>query len=241
MNKTKIQWTDKTWNPVTGCTQISPGCDNCYALQLAERFRGSPAFPQGFDLQLRPKKLDAPIRLKVASKIFVNSMSDLFHRDVPDEYISRVWDTMMQADHHIYQVLTKRTHRMAHKIKSLGLPTPEHIWLGTSVENQELATSRLPALISIPAPVRFVSAEPLLGPVSLVEWLDDLQWVIVGGESGPNRRPMNYDWARSLRDQCAMRHVPFFYKQGNASRPGQDEALDGQVYHEFPAHALEAA
>ena len=230
----KIEWTDATWNPVTGCTKVSPGCDHCYASAIAERYRGRVNFPNGFEVQLRPHRLREPTKWKTARRIFVNSMSDLFHRDIPDDYLAAVWETMLQVDRHVYQVLTKRPHRMAHKIASLGLPTPRHIWLGTSVENQRFADSRIPALTSIGAPVRFISAEPLLGPLDLEPWTEELSWVIVGGESGPSRRPMNYDWARSLRNQCLAAGVPFFYKQGNAFRSGQDRVLDGRAWDEYP-------
>ena len=186
MKNSKIEWTDATWNPVTGCSQVSPGCDNCYALQIAERKRGTRAFPVGFDVQLRPHKLLDPLRWKKPARIFVNSMSDLFHRDIPKDHLVQIWDTMVMADWHIYQILTKRPHRAAHLIGELELPLPEHIWIGTSVENQVFADNRIPALLSIEAPVRWLSCEPLLGPLSLAPWLahGGIQWVIDGGESG---------------------------------------------------------
>ena len=240
-DNSKIAWTQSTWNPVTGCTEISPGCDNCYAKTLAEKRRGTPAFPVGFDLQLRPHKLDDPLKWREPRMIFVNSMSDLFHRGIPDEYLMRVWDRMVRADRHTFQVLTKRAHRMEHKIRTLELPTPPHIWLGVSAENQAMADSRIPALLRIPAPVRFVSAEPLLGPLDLTRymWLASvsplgIHWCIVGGESGPGRRPMEYGWVRDLRDQCLLHDVAFFFKQGNGFRPGEDRQLDGRTWDEFP-------
>ena len=229
-----ISWTTHTWNPVTGCTQVSPGCDHCYALRIAERFRGGKAWPNGFDVTLRPRRLQEPLQWRDPAYVFVNSMSDLFHKDIPDDYLRQVWDVVLQADHHTYQVLTKRAHRMAHKIRSLSLALPDHIWLGVSAEDQRMADSRIPSLLDVPAAVRWVSAEPLLGPVDLGRYLDGLDWVVVGGESGPGRRPMDYDWARTLRDQCAQSAVPFFYKQGNNHRPGQDSELDGQVHQEMP-------
>ncbi len=237
-DKSKIEWTDATWNPVTGCTKVSPGCDNCYAERIAEQRRGTKAFPIGFDLQLRPHKLREPSKWKEPRRVFVNSMSDLFHRGVPDAYLRQVWETMIEVDHHIYEVLTKRPHRMAHKVRELGLETAPHIWLGTSIESQRWADNRLPALVSIGCPgdagVRFVSAEPLLGPLDLTPWLDSLVWVIPGGESGPGRRPMEYDWARGLRDQCQDAGTAFFYKQGNAYRSGSDRYLDGRIWDELP-------
>ena len=229
-----IAWTTHTWNPVTGCTQVSPGCDNCYALAIAERFRGGKAWPNGFDVTLRPHRLDEPLRWRDPAYVFVNSMSDLFHKNIPDDYLRQVWDVMLRADQHTYQVLTKRAHRMVHKIRTLSLPLPDHIWLGVSAEDQRMADSRIPPLLELPAAVRWVSAEPLLRPVDLGEYIEGLDWVVVGGESGPGRRPMDYAWARSLRDQCRDSGVPFFYKQGNALRPGQDDELDGRIHQEMP-------
>lgn len=237
MKGTKIEWTDNTWNPTTGCSQVSPGCDNCYALKIAEQKRGTLAFPSGFDVTLRPHKLNDPLKWKTPSKIFVNSMSDLFHRDIPTSYIERVWDTMLKADWHIYQVLTKRTHRMAHIIRELELPCPEHIWLGTSVETQKFADSRIPALLETPAPVKFLSCEPLLGPLDLTDYLPRLQWVIDGGESGPGRRPADPDWFRVIRDQCNDFGVAYLHKQGNAFRSGNDRYLDGRTWDEYPETA----
>ena len=234
MKTTKIRWTTHTWNPVTGCTQVSPGCDNCYALKIAENKRGTLAFPNGFDIQLRTHKVRDPIKWKKPARIFVNSMSDLFHKDIPDLYLADIWRTMLEADHHTYQILTKRAHRMAHTIERLKLPVPPHIWLGISAENQKFADSRIPALASIDCETRFISAEPLLGPIDLTAWIDDLHWVIVGGESGGGRRPMDYDWARSIRDQCADTKTAFFYKQGNHYRSDRDKELDGLTYDEYP-------
>ena len=235
MRGTKIEWTETTWNPVTGCTQVSPGCDHCYALTIAESRRGSAAFPVGFDVQLRPHKLADPLKWKTPARIFVNSMSDLFHRDIPDDYIARIWDTMMKADWHVYQILTKRAHRMAHKIQTLGLPTPPHIWLGVSTENQVMADSRIPALLSIGSARPWISAEPLLGPVDVTAYLNDLCWVVDGGESGDGRRPADYDWFRSLRDQCQEAGTPYFHKQGNHRFSGKDRDLDGRTWDEYPA------
>ena len=161
-------------------------------------------------------------------------MSDLFHRDIPDDYLRQVWDLMLRADHHTYQALTKRAHRMVHKVRTLQLPTPPHIWLGVSEENQQMADSRIPPLLGLPAAVRWVSAEPLLGPIDLERYIDRLQWVVVGGESGPGRRPMEYQWARDFRDQCKNAGLAFFYKQGNGLRPGEDAQLDGHVHQQMP-------
>src|SRR5207302_7904853 len=200
-DKSAIEWTDATWNPVTGCTQISPGCDHCYALTLAERFRGVSGHPyeQGFDLKLWPERLNLPLTWKTPRRIFVNSMSDLFHGDVPDAYIRAVFDLMAKADWHVFQVLTKRPKRMAELAPTLQWPV--HIWAGTSVELDGYTWRSNSYLRRVPATVRFVSAEPLLGPLPSLQ-LDHLNWLITGGESGLGNRPCNPDWVRDLRDRC---------------------------------------
>ena len=274
---TGIEWTQATWNPVTGCTKLSPaspGCEHCYAATFAERFRGTPGhyFERGFDVQLRPDKLDLPLRWRRPRRIFVNSMSDLFHDSIPDEYIARVWAVMAFAHRHTFQILTKRHGRMRSLLSSdrfLDLfdreycaipdwnerwPDPDYVpgdrvthlgdgpltnvWGGVSVENQAAAELRIPALMKTPLAVRIISAEPLLGPVDLGRWtrphsaecltnedlwcscdrgLDGyLDWVIVGGESGPGARPMHPAWARSLRDQCVEAGVPYLFKQAGS-------------------------
>ena len=168
----KIEWTDSTWNPTSGCTEVSPGCDHCYAKTLAERWRGGPAFPVGFDFMVRSKRLREPVRWKEPRRVFVNSMSDLFHIEMPPDHLRQVWDVMVdEAPRHIYQILTKRPHRAKVLIESLGLDLAPNIWIGTSVENQKFADNRIPALLEIPAAFRFLSCEPLLGPVDLSEWL----------------------------------------------------------------------
>jgi protein gp37 len=229
-----IEWTDATWNPVTGCTQVSPGCDHCYALAFAERFRGVPNHPyeQGFDLRLWPERLELPLRWKKPRRIFVNSMSDLFHADVPDEFVRAVFDTMVRADQHIYQVLTKRPQRLARLASSL--PWPDHIWAGVSVESNAYAW-RADFLRRVPAAVRFISAEPLLGPINDLD-LDGIHWVITGGESGPAHRPCNPDWVREARDRCLSAEVAYFHKQwgGRTSKIGGRE-LDGRTWDQMPA------
>ena len=227
----RIEWTQETWNPVTGCTKVSPGCEHCYAERFSERFRGVPGHPyeMGFDLTLRPERLDQPLRWKMPRRVFVNSMSDLFHEDVPDEFIDRVFVVMSITRRHTFQVLTKRAERMrdycsspatvgrivtdslelldgidddvshhhAHfsaitdGLRCIRLP---NVWLGVSVEDQKRADERIPLLLDTPAAVRFVSAEPLLGPIDFGRTLNEIDWVIVGGESGPGARPMNPDW-----------------------------------------------
>jgi len=208
-----IEWTEATWNPVTGCTKVSPGCAHCYAETFAERFRGVPGHPyeRGFDLQLRPERLSQPLEWKRPRLIFVNSMSDLFHPDVPLEFIQSVFDTMSRADWHTFQVLTKRSQRLAELAPAL--PWPDNVWMGVSVENQRW-TSRIDDLRKVQAAIRFLSCEPLLGPLSLD--LTDIHWVIVGGESGRRARRMKPEWARSIREQCIRVNVPFFFKQWGA-------------------------
>jgi len=237
-DNTGIEWTDATWNPVTGCDEVSPGCDHCYAKTLAERFRGTPGhyFENGFDVQLRPERLDQPIRWKRPRMIFVNSMSDLFHKDVPDEFILGVFAVMAEAKQHTFQVLTKRHGRMRslltawqERIPWLAEPLP-NVWLGVSVEDQQRADLRVPALLDTPAAVRWISAEPLLGSVdifasSAIDREPGLDWVVVGGESGKGARPMHPNWARSLRDQCAAAGVPFLFKQWGEWLV--DEYIDG--------------
>ena len=232
----RIRWTGHSWNPVTGCTQVSPGCDNCYALVLAERFRGARAYPQGFDITLRPNKLHQPMTWKTPARIFVNSMSDLFHRGIPDDYLVEIWDIMLRADHHVYQILTKRPHRMQHKIRDLGLALPPHIWLGTSVESQRFAENRIPPLLEAGSAFPWISAEPLLERLDLTPWLDNLAWLVVGGESGAGRREFDHDWARDLLAQCRRFGVPFFFKQGASLKPDQDKLLDGVQYDEYPEY-----
>jgi protein gp37 len=232
-----IEWTDATWNPVTGCTQVTAGCDHCYALAFAERFRGVPNHPyeQGFDLRLWPDRLELPFRWRKPRRIFVNSMSDLFHADVPEDFIRRVFDTMVEADHHIYQVLTKRPQRLAKLAPSL--PWPDHVWVGVSIESNDVAW-RADFLRKVPAAVRFISAEPLLGPIDQVK-LDGIHWVITGGESGLRHRPCDPDWVREARDHCLSCNVAYFHKQwgGRTSKSGGRE-LDGRTWDEMPTVAL---
>lgn len=228
-----IEWTDATWNPVTGCTQVSAGCDHCYALTFAERFRGVPNHPyeQGFDLRLWPERLALPLTWRKPRRIFVNSMSDLFHADVPDDFVRSVFDTMVRADWHIYQILTKRPQRLARLAKSL--PWPDHIWVGVSIESNEVVW-RANFLRRVPAAVRFISAEPLIGPIDQLN-LDGIHWLITGGESGVGHRPCDPDWVREARDHCLAEDVAYFHKQwgGRTSKIGGRE-LDGRTWDEMP-------
>jgi protein gp37 len=243
---TTIEWTDATWNPVTGCTEVSPGCDRCYAKTFAERWRGTPGhyFERGFDVQLREDKLTLPWRWKKPRRIFVNSMSDLFHDSVPDEFIARVFGVMALAGQHTFQLLTKRHARMrsllsdpdrlarldpgylGHWIRD-GLWPLRNVWLGVSVENQQWADIRVRALLDTPAAVRWLSCEPLLGPIDLHITTtpfdrSPIDWVVAGGESGPGARPVDPNWLRGIRDYCIWKGVPFLFKQwGNWAPAGQ--------------------
>jgi protein gp37 len=237
-DRSRIEWTDATWNPVRGCTKVSPGCAHCYAETFAERFRGVPGHPfeQGFDLRLVPEKLTDPLKWVASRRIFVNSMSDLFHEDVPDEYIERVASVMLKANWHVFQVLTKRASRMVHLLNGrlAGAAAQPHIWWGVSVENRRVGIPRIDSLRSANAAVRFLSVEPLLEDLGSVN-LRGIDWVIVGGESGPSSRPMDPRWVRNLRDQCSRAAVPFFFKQWGGTRKSQaGRRLDGRVHSAFP-------
>lgn len=239
---TKIEWTDATWNPVTGCTKVGPGCDHCYAERFAERWRGIEGHPyeQGFDLRLWPERIGQPLRWRKPRLVFVNSMSDLFHKRVPAAFIDAVFDTMELADQHVYQILTKRSSLMARYVNKRyrERSVPEHIWLGVSIEDRE-HLARLAHLQRANATIRFISFEPLLGPIGTIN-LDGIAWAIVGGESGPKARPMDADWARQLRDQCIAQDVAFFFKQWGGARPKSGgRLLDGEVWDGFPIHKLD--
>ena len=237
--RSTIEWTETTWNPVTGCTKVSPGCAHCYAETFAERFRGVPGHPyeRGFDLQLRRERLQQPLTWRQPRMIFVNSMSDLFHEDVPEEYIRQVFSVMRKANWHSFQILTKRAERLAELAPRLRWPRT--VWMGVSVENQRW-TSRIDDLRRVPAKVRFLSCEPLLGPLKLD--LHGIHWVIVGGESGPRARRMNPDWVRDIRRQCEAAGAAFFFKQWGAhneagERVGKGKAgrlLDGRLWGQLP-------
>ncbi len=234
-----IEWTDATWNPVRGCTKISPGCKHCYAETFAERWRGIPGHPyeQGFDLRLVPDKLSEPLKWGKSRMIFVNSMSDLFHEAVADDYIRAVFQVMSLADWHVYQVLTKRAKRLRQLSRRLDRAhvEAEHIWLGVSVEDRKYGVPRIDALREARAGVRFLSIEPLLEDIGEID-LSGIDWVIVGGESGPGARPMQEDWVLSIRDQCSDFGVPFFFKQwGGVRKKLTGRTLLGQTYDEFPA------
>lgn len=234
-----IEWTETTWNPVTGCTKITRGCDNCYAERLAERFRGALGHPfeNGFDLTLRPERISQPLSWKRSRMVFVNSMSDLFHKDIPKEFIDSVFDTMESADRHIFQILTKRSPLMRDYLRHRYGPNlaPRHIWCGVSVEDDK-ATARIRHLKDSPVSTRFLSIEPLLGPIGDVD-LEGISWVIVGGESGPNARPMDAGWVIEVQRSCERQNVPFFFKQWGGRTPKSGgRLLRGIEHNAFPAY-----
>ncbi len=240
-NKSAIEWTDATWNPVTGCTKITRGCDNCYAERFAERFRGTPGHPyeHGFDLNLRWDRLTQPLSWKRPRRIFVNSMSDLFHKNIPTAFIDRVFGTMEAADWHVFQVLTKRSALMKDYLQERygQSPAPRHIWCGVSVEDQ-MATARVRHLQMSPVQVRFLSIEPLLGPVGKLD-LEGISWVIVGGESGPNARPMEPRWVLDIRDLCKQNGVDFFFKQWGGMTPkAGGRRLEGTEHNAMPVYPI---
>lgn len=231
--KSSIEWTESTWNPVTGCTKISPGCKHCYAERMSKRLQamGQPNYANAFRLTLQPHVLELPLRWRKPQRIFVNSMSDLFHKDVPLQYIQRVFDVMRDAHWHQFQVLTKRADRLA-KVAAT-LPWPPNVWMGVSVESQEY-TGRVADLTSTAAAVKFLSVEPLLGPIYDLD-LVGIDWVIVGGESGPGARPMDAEWVRGIRRLCAAQKVPFFFKQwGGVNKKRTGRLLDDREYNEYP-------
>lgn len=237
-SQSSIEWTDATWNPVRGCTKISPGCKHCYAETFAERFRGVKGHPyeQGFDLRLVPEKLAEPLRWRSPKMIFVNSMSDLFHDQVPDEYIVAVAKVMTAAKWHTFQVLTKRAKRLRQLLGThLAFASNQpHIWWGVSVENKKHGLPRIDHLRSAPAAIRFLSVEPLLEDLGKLD-LSNIDWVIAGGESGPGARPVNRNWLVSIRDQCFAAGVPFFFKQwGGVRKSKSGRELDGRTYDEYP-------
>ncbi len=237
-DRSRIEWTDATWNPVRGCTKISPGCKHCYAETFAERFRGVPGHPfeQGFDLRLVPEKLAQPLLWRSPRRIFVNSMSDLFHPEVPTAYIAEVGRVMREANWHAYQVLTKRHDRMRDLLNGqlAWLGRLSNIWFGVSVENRRYGLPRIEALRSSRVSLRFLSIEPLLEDLGLID-LRGIDWVIVGGESGVGHRSMAAEWARRIRDQCLYAGIPFFFKQWGGRTPkANGRQLDGRIWSQLP-------
>jgi protein gp37 len=239
-DRSAIEWTEATWNPVTGCDQVSPGCAHCYAKTFAERWRGVPGHPyeQGFDLRVWPERLAHPQKWRRPRMIFVNSMSDLFHERITDRFIEEVFSAMCDADWHTFQILTKRPERLAEMADSL--PWPPHVWMGVSIENRRFV-HRADLLREVPAAVRFISAEPLLGPLEGLD-LSDIHWLIAGGESGPRSRPPRLDWIRELRDRCDQEEVAFFFKQWGGRTPkAGGRLLDGVEHSHMPTIALTPA
>ena len=247
-DKSTIEWTEATWNPTTGCDRTSPGCDNCYALTLSKRLKamGQPKYQNdgdpdssgpGFGLTVHPEALKIPARWRSPRVVFVNSMSDLFHPSVPDDFIGEVFDVMLGTPRHTYQILTKRAQRLA--ALAPELPWPTNVWMGVSIETQRYAF-RLAHLRRVPAAVRFLSVEPLLGPVELD--FDGVDWCIVGGESGKGHRPVDEAWIRSIRDGCVSAGVPFFFKQwGGASPKAGGRSLEGRTWEEMPTAKVRLA
>ncbi|MCI1696777.1 DUF5131 family protein [Aneurinibacillus aneurinilyticus] len=228
-----IEWTEATWNPVTGCTKISDGCKHCYAATMAKRLHamGNPRYTNGFNITLHPDLIETPLKWKKPRRIFVNSMSDMFHKDIPLEFIKRVFETMEKASWHTFQVLTKRSEYLIEIAPHL--PWPPNVWMGVSVENEKVMY-RIDDLRKVPANVRFLSCEPLIGPLEKLN-LTDIHWVIAGGESGPGARPMEADWVRSIRNQCQQQQVAFFFKQwGGVQKHRTGRILDNKTYDEYP-------
>lgn len=238
-DRTAIEWTEATWNPVTGCDQVSPGCAHCYAKTFAERWTGITGHPyeQGFALKLWPERLAQPLRWRRPRTIFVNSMSDLFHERIPDDFVRDVFEIMVEAEHHTFQVLTKRHGRMLDL--AAHLPWPPNVWMGVSIENRRFV-HRADYLREVPAAVRFISAEPLLGPLEGLD-LTEIDWLIAGGESGPHHRPIRPEWVRDLRDRCTEEDVAFFFKQwGGVRSKSGGRLLDGRQWSEVPEVAAVA-
>lgn len=253
-DRTGIEWTDATWNPATGCTKVSAGCDNCYAERLATRLledtyqRKLPVVDtpenrsDSFAVRVWPERLPVPGNWTEPRRVFVNSMSDLFHKDIPELFVRRCFETMLRVDWHVYQILTKRPARAASFVNEKhadlfgSMELPEHIWIGTSIENQEV-DYRVRHLLKVKASVRFLSCEPLIGPLDLsgTGFKEGIDWVIVGGESGPGHRPMEPEWARSIREECRAADVAFFFKQWGGRTPkANGRELDGREWNEMP-------
>ena len=234
-SNSKIEWTNSTWSPLTGCDKISPGCKNCYAEKMALRLQamGQKKYSNGFKLALHEEALSIPLKWKKSKVIFVNSMSDLFHKDVPIDFIQKIFSVMRQAHWHIFQILTKRSDVLLHWDKQIDWP--ENVWMGVSVENQRYA-NRVNDLIKTHAKIKFISIEPLLGPIEKIN-LEKIDWVIVGGESGPNSRPMKEEWVINLKNQCIKKNVPFFFKQwGGTNKKKAGRILENRTWDEMPKH-----
>lgn len=236
MAESAIEWTDSTWNPITGCSKVSPGCKNCYAERMAKRLKamGQPNYKNGFDLALHKHMLERPLEWKKPRLVFVNSMSDLFHKGVPFDFIEKIFDVMRRADWHQFQVLTKRSERLA--MLTQNIEWPDNVWMGVSVENQEYKY-RIDHLRDTKANIKFLSLEPLIGPIPNMN-LDNIDWVIVGGESGPRSRPIKMEWVLDIKKQCKQKKVPFFFKQwGGVHKKKNGRLLEGKTWDELPHRA----
>jgi protein gp37 len=233
VQKSRIEWTHSTWNPVTGCSKVSPGCDHCYADRMAKRLQamGVAKYKNGFEVTLHPDVLEAPLRWTKPQIIFVNSMSDLFHEKVPFEFVQQIFDVMRRADQHIFQLLTKRSKRLVRYAPKLDWP--ENLWMGVTVES-ETYQFRIDDLRKVPSAIRFLSLEPLLGPLSQLD-LTDIHWAIVGGESGPGARPIKKEWVEEIRRQCRLQKTAFFFKQwGGVNKKEAGRMLNGRTYDAMP-------
>lgn len=236
MAESAIEWTNSTWNPITGCTKVSPGCKNCYAERMAKRLKamGQPNYSNGFELTLHEHMLERPLEWKKPRLIFVNSMSDLFHIDVPFDFIEKIFDVMRRADWHQFQVLTKRSERLA--TLSQNIEWPDNVWMGVSVENKEYKY-RIDHLRETKANIKFLSLEPLIGPIPQMN-LNKIDWIIVGGESGPRSRPIKMEWVLDIKKQCKQKNVPFFFKQwGGVHKKKNGRLLEGKTWDELPRRA----
>lgn len=241
MKKTKIEWTDETWNPTTGCTKVSAGCKFCYAETMANRLEamGTPGYENGFNFSLMPERLEQPFKKKKPTKYFVNSMSDLFHEKMPEEFLDKIFDVIEKTPQHIYQILTKRDKRMAEYLKNKSVP--KNVWLGVSSENKKDGLPRIDSLRNIKATVKFLSIEPLLEDLGKIN-LKGIHWVIVGGESGHKARPMKEEWAINIREQCEKANVPFFFKQWGTwgadeikrNKKANGRKLQGKIWEAYP-------
>lgn len=247
MSESSIEWTEHTWNPVTGCTKVSPGCKHCYAETMARRLQAmrAPGYEQGFEVALHPGRFEQPLSRKRGTTYFVNSMSDLFHEQIPDAFLDQVFDVISRTPQHTYQILTKRSERLPSYFANR--PCPKNVWLGVSVEDKKYGVPRIDHLRQVSARIRFLSVEPLLENIGKVD-LTGIHWVIVGGESGPKARPMKPSWVDAVRNQCEAQHVAFFFKQWGGwgadgvrrNKKANGRLLNGKTWDAYPAAAHQA-
>ncbi|HRV02478.1 MAG TPA: DUF5131 family protein [Mesotoga sp.] len=233
MKNTKIEWTDETWNPISGCSKISAGCDNCYAARIAERFRGTKAYPDGFEVTIKPSELFGK-RWRQPKSVFVCSMGDLFHEKVPYDVIGKIYETMLDNQHCTFYVLTKRPGKLLRALEKGYVSQTGFIWHGVSVENQQTADTRLNVLTKMRYSPLFVSIEPMLGPVDLTPWISKLNWVILGGETGPGARAVREEWIADVKNLCVENNVPFFFKKWGSAAKRKDRLFEGKEWNEIP-------